>query len=170
MANTYQSLKSANLVRVDQGKSIHLYASARNLGESLMCPAAAQYLQNDVYGRPASQNTLTVHLDAACGQGSQYNAGRHIQIENMTRPYLPICSAGLRGAADLQGVGRDLIPQNLYGEGERGNMVRHYNTKNNAPWEWEAPLQTELRRGPYYFRVEQRNNLSHDSSKNNFPK
>jgi hypothetical protein len=170
MATTYQSLKSASLVRVDSGKSYHLYASARNLGESLMCPAGAQYLQNDIYGRPASQNTLPVHLDASCAQGSQYNAERHIQIENMVRPYLPICSAGLRGAGDLQGVGRDLVPQNLYGEGQRGNMVRIYNTKNNAPWEWEAGMQSAYRKDPYYFRVEQRNNFSHDATKNNFPK
>jgi hypothetical protein len=162
-ASNYQSLKSANLVRVDVGKSEHLYAARQNLGESLMCPAGAQYLMHDIYGRPASQNTLSVNLDASCGQGSQYNAQRHIQIENMERPYLPICAAGLRGAADFMGVGRDLIPQNLYGEGERGNMVRHYNTKNNAPWDWQ--VSKESMQPYYYWRVEQPFTFSHDASK-----
>lgn len=164
MANNYQTLKSANLVRVDQGKSINLYAARQNLGEVLMCPASAQVLQHDIYGRPASQNTLTVNLDASCATGSQYPAPRQIQIENQNRPYLPICEAGLRGSADFQGTGRDLIPQNLYGEGERGNMVRHYNTQNNAPWEWEASQQRELQQPYYYFRKHQPMDFSHDAT------
>ena len=81
MAAPYQSLKSANLARVDAGKSYNLYASRENLGQTLLCPASAQQLQHDVYGRPANQNTLSVNLDASCGQGTQFNAMRHIQRE-----------------------------------------------------------------------------------------
>lgn len=168
MANTYQSLKSSNIVRIDTGKAFHLYAARNNLGESLMCPASAQKLQNDVYGRPATQNTLTVNLDASCAQGTPYDATRHIQIENMNRPYLPICTAGLRGAGDFMGVGRDLLSQDLYGTGHRGDMVRIYNTRNNAPWEWETPVALEPQNRNYYWRVEQQWNGSHDASISTF--
>ena len=160
MPAPYQSLKSANLARVDAGKSYNLYASRENLGQTLLCPASAQQLQHDVYGRPANQNTLSVNLDASCGQGTQFNAMRHIQRENMERPYLPVCAAGNRGAADFMGVGRDIIPQNLYGEGQRGNMIRHYNTQNDAPWENQVNQPSQ-----YYWRIEQPYSYSHDSTK-----
>jgi len=156
-----QSLKSSNLVRVDAGKSYNLFGARQNQGESLMCPAGAQYIQHDIYGRPAGQNTLPVNLDSSCAMGSQYPLGRYLQVENNARPILPICTAGLRGAGDLMGVGRDLIPQNLYQEGARGNMVRQYNTLNNATPEWE-PNNAET---PYYDRYHQPYTFSHDSTK-----
>lgn len=156
-----QTLKSGLVTRIDTGKSYNLYGARQNLGESLMCPAGAQYLQHDVYGRPANQNTLTVNLDAACAQGTQYPTARYLQVENNSRPYMPICTAGLRGAADFQGTGRDLIPQNLYAEGNRGNMVRQYSTRNNAPPEWSNSLNT----GAYHDRIWQQYDFSHDSSK-----
>jgi hypothetical protein len=162
MSGTIQTLKSSNHIRVDQGKAHHLAAARFNLGEPLLCAASAQNLQHDIYGRPASQNTLTVNLDASCGQLSQYPASRHIAIENQTRPYLPICTAGLRGAGDLAGYGRDLMPQDLYGEGNRGNFVRHYSTANNSPYEWEKNASP-----PQYYshRKEQPFTFSHDASK-----
>lgn len=169
-----QTLKSVNLVRVDQGKSQHLYASRQNLGEVDMCPASAHHIQHDIYGRPASQNTIglseknTQGLDASCGINSQFSTIRHIQRENMERPYIPICSAGLRGAADLMGVGRDIIPQDLYGTGHRGNMIRHYNTKNNAPW--DTPQALELSYPNHHSRLEQPYDFSHDASKSAYYK
>ena len=78
----------------------------------------------------------------------------------MERPYLPVCAAGNRGAGDFMGVGRDIIPQNLYGEGQRGNMVRHYNTQNDAPWSTEVNQPSQ-----YYWRIEQPYSYSHDSTK-----
>lgn len=159
MPSNIQSLKSANLVRVDVGKSENLYAASRELGEPMMCPASAQKLQHDIYGRPASQNTLNIMTDASCGSLSSMNAERHIQRENNERPYLPICSAGMRGVGDLMGMGRDLTPQNLYGEGHRGDFVRHYNTRNNAPWD---PAVEHFK---YYNRIEQPSSLSMDSTK-----
>jgi hypothetical protein len=160
-----QSLKAALLYRVDVGKSNNLYAARQNLGEGLMCPASAQVIQHDIYGRPASQNTLPVNLDASCATQSQFPAYRQIQRENMERPYLAICTAGLRGAADFMGVGRDLIPQNLYGEGERGNMAKHYNNANNSPPEWEAAYQTELRHPRYNQNRVQPFTFTHEASK-----
>ncbi len=154
------TLKSANLVRIDAGRSKTLYSASRTLGESLMCPASAQELQNDIYGRPASQQTLPVNLDAACAQGTMYPAYRQIAIENQNRPYIPICSSGSRQGGDLLGVGRNLIPQDLYGFGRQGDMVRQYSTPNNAPWDLPAP-----RRENYHWRMTAPSTLTHDSSK-----
>lgn len=155
-----QTLKSSNLVRVDAGRSTTLYSASRSLGESLMCPASAHELQNDVYGRPASQQTLPVNLDASCAQGSMYPSYRMIAVENQNRPYIPICAAGMRGGGDLMGVGRNLMAQDLYGFGRQGDMVRTYPTANNAPWDLPEP-----KRANYYFRNEQPSTLTHDSTK-----
>jgi len=155
-----QTLKSASLVRVDTGRSTTLYSSSRSLGESLMCPASAQELQNDVYGRPASQQTLPVNLDASCAQGTMYPAHRMIAIENQNRPYVPICAAGMRGGGDLMGVGRNLISQDLYGFGRQADFVRHYPSPNNAPWDVPPPKKPN-----YYWRNEQPSTLSHDSTR-----
>jgi hypothetical protein len=154
-----QTLKSSNIVRVDAGRSTTLYSASRSLGESLMCPASAQELQNDVYGRPASQQTLPVNLDASCAQGTMYPAYRMIAVENQNRPYIPICAAGMRGGGDLMGVGRNLMAQDLYGFGRQGDMVRQYPTPNNAPW--DLP---EAKRANYYFRKEQPSTYTHDST------
>lgn len=153
-----QTLKASNLVRVDAGRSKVLYSASRTLGESLMCPASAQDLQNDVYGRPASQQTLPVNLDASCAQGSMYPARRMISVENQNRPYIPICAAGMRGG-DTMGVGRNLMAQDLYGFGRQGDMVRQYPTANNAPWDLPEP-----KRPNYYFRNSQPSTLTHDST------
>ena len=140
-----QTLKSAldSRVRIDQ--SFKLGSQRQNLGEGLMCPAGSGDIAFDIYGRPASQKTLLLN-DAACSNYTEWSSARRIQVENNERPYLPICAAGLRGAGDFMGVGRDIIPQNMYGEGPAGNMVRHYRTPNNAP-----PSQGPQKpRVPYY--------------------
>jgi hypothetical protein len=129
------------------------------LGESLMCPASAQNLQNDIYGRPASQQTLPVNLDASCAQGSMFPAYRQIAIENQNRPYIPVCAAGMRGGGDMMGVGRDLVPQDLYGFGRGGDFVKDYPTANNAPWDNPQPAQPN-----YYRRMEQPFSLTHDAT------
>lgn len=127
-----QTLKSAldSRVRLDQAQ--RLGSQRQNLGEGLMCPAGSGDLQNDVYGRPVTQNTLLLN-DSACSNYTEFSAQRRIEIENLERPYIPICAAGNRGAADFQGDGRDLIPENLYGEGYRGSFIRTYNTPDNSP-------------------------------------
>ena len=162
---SHSTLKSANLVRVDTGRSTTLYSAARSLGESLMCPASAQDLQNDIYGRPATQNTLPVNLDASCAQGTLFPAYRQIAIENQARPYVPICAAGMRGGGDTMGVGRDLVPQDLYGFGRSGDFVRQYNTANNAPWDKPQP-----ERPNYYRRMEQPFSFTHDATQSAYYK
>jgi len=156
---SHSTLKSANLVRVDVGRSTTLYSAARSLGESLMCPASAQLLQNDIYGRPATQNTLPLNLDASCAQGSLFPATRQIAIENQVRPYVPICAAGMRGGGDTMGVGRDLVPQDIYGFGRSGDFVRQYDTANNAPWDPPQAPQPNYNR-----RMEQPFSFTHDSA------
>ena len=160
-----QTLKSSNLVRVDAGRSTTLYSASRTLGESLMCPASAQELQNDVYGRPASQQTLPVNLDASCAMGTMYPSYRQIAIENQNRPYIPICASGMRGGGDMMGVGRNLLPQDLYGFGRQGDMVRQYPTANNAPWDLPEPARPN-----YYFRKTQPSSLTMDSTKSAYYK
>lgn len=154
-----QSLKSALDARVRIDQASRLGSQRQNLGEGLMCPAGAGDIAFDVYGRPAPQTTL--HLaDSACSNYTRWSAGRRIQVENLERPYLPICAAGLRGAADFMGRGRDNLPQNLYGTGYQGNMVRHYDTPNNMPWS-EGPRGPNL---PYYQKKIQPFTYSMDAS------
>ena len=158
---TTQTLKSALDSRVRLDQASRLGSQRQNLGEGLMCVAGAGDIANDVYGRPVSQKTLLLN-DSACSQYTEWSAARRIEVENNERPYLPVCAAGLRGAADWMGVGRDLIPQNLYGEGYQGNMIRHYDTANNAPWD-SGPVGPNA---PYYFKKIQPFSYSMDASSN----
>ena len=147
-----QSLKAAMQSRVVQAQSERLGSQRQNLGEGLTCPAGSGNIHHDIYGRPVTQNTLDLR-DSAC---SHYliNASEYMQYETNHRPHLPICAAGLRGASDMMGVGRDLIPQNLYNSGYnpalpadkqdlgtfRGDFERTYGTPNNAPPQQRWPL------------------------------
>ncbi len=147
-----QSLKAAMQSRVVQAQSERLGSQRQNLGEGLTCPAGSGNIHHDIYGRPVTQNTLDLR-DSAC---SHYliNASEYMQYETNHRPHLPICAAGLRGASDMMGVGRDLIPQNLYNSGYnpalpadkqdlgnfRGDFERTYGTPNNAPPQHKWPL------------------------------
>lgn len=159
VSNT-QSLKSALGSRVRNDQAERLGSQRQNLGEGLMCPAGSGDIAFDIYGRPASQNTL--HLaDASCSHYTEFSAARRIEVENNERPYLPICAAGLRGAGDFMGVGRDVLPQNLYGEGYQGNMVRHYPTANNM--QWDSPTGPRV---PFYQRQIQPFSFSMDATRN----
>jgi hypothetical protein len=124
-----------------------------------MCPAGSGDIQFDVYGRPADQNTLLLN-DSACSNYTKWSAARRIQVENLERPYLPVCAAGLRGAADYMGVGRDIMPQNLYGSGYAADFVRHYNTSNGMP----ASEGNQGPNPPYYQKQIQPFSYSMDGS------
>jgi len=158
-SNTTQSLKSALDARVRIDQSERLGSQRQNLGEGLMCPAGSGDIAFDIYGRPADQNTLFLN-DSACSHYTKWSSARRIEVENLERPYLPICAAGLRGAADYMGKGRDNLPQNLYGEGYRGNMVRHYPTATNMPWS-EGPQGPNP---PFYQKQVQPFTFSHDAT------
>lgn len=159
MAGSTQTLKSAidSRVRVDQ--SSRLGSQRQNLGEGLMCPASSGDIAFDIYGRPSDQNTLRL-ADSSCSNYTKWSSARRIEVENLERPYLPVCAAGLRGASDMMGKGRDLHPQNLYGSGYRGNFVRHYPTANNLPWS-EGPDGPSK---PYYHKPIQPFTFSHDAT------
>jgi hypothetical protein len=122
-----QTIKSAQQPRVQVG-IVQNQAGAREARHyTALCGASQPDLQNDVYGRPVNTNTLDMR-----GGGPECNAyapysqslSDHITRENLERPYIQIAPEGARGAADLQGVGRDVTPQDLYGTGNRGNFVR----------------------------------------------
>lgn len=153
-----QTLKSALDARVNIGQSERLGSQRQNLGEGLMCPAGSGDIAFDIYGRPADQNTLLLN-DSACSHYTKWSAARRLEVENQERPYMPICAAGLRGAADYMGVGRDNLPQNLYGEGYQGNMVRHYATATNMP-----PDGPSMPNPPYYQKQIQPFTYSHDAT------
>lgn len=161
MSGSTQTLKSALDGRVRLDQASRLGSQRNDLGEGLMCPAGSGDIGFDIYGRPANQKTLLLN-DSACSNYTEWSAMRRIEVENMERPYLPICAAGIRGAADWMGKGRDLLPQNLYGEGYQGNMVRHYNTANNAPW-YEGPQGPDM---PYYQKPIQPFSFSMDATSN----
>ena len=147
-----QTLKATLQSRVINAQTERLSSQRQNLGEGLTCPAGSGNIHHDVYGRPVTQNTLDLR-DSAC---SHYliDAAEFMQYETNHRPHLPICAAGLRGASDMAGWGRDIISQNLYNEGYnpalgddqnlgdfRGNFERTFSTPNNATPEqkWPAP-------------------------------
>lgn len=132
--STTQTLKSALQTRVRVDRADRLGSQRQNLGEGMMCPAGAQSIAFDIFGRPVNQNTLLLN-DSACSNYTIFSAERRIEVENMERPYIPICAAGNRGASDFMGMARDNLPQNLYGDGYSGNFVRNYPTANNSPWE-----------------------------------
>jgi hypothetical protein len=142
-------------------KTERLSSQRFNLGEGLMCPAGSGDIAFDIYGRVVSQNTLLLN-DSACSQYTDWSASRRIGVENNERPYLPICRAGSRGGGDPMGVGRDIQQQNLYGEGYQGNMIRHYPTANNTPFD-ERPQDPTP---PYSHKMVQPFNFSHDSTAN----
>lgn len=154
-----QTLKSALDARVRVDQATRLGSQRQDLGEGLMCPASAGDIAHDVYGRPVSQKSLLLN-DSACSHYTEFSAQRRLGVENMERPYIPVCAAGLRGAADFMGKGRDQLPQNLYGTGYDGNMVRHYPTANNGPWH-EAPA---CNRPGYYHKKIQPWTGSHDAT------
>ncbi len=147
-----QTLKATLKSRVINAQTERLSSQRQNLGEGLTCPAGSGNIHHDVYGRPVTQNTLDLR-DSAC---SHYliDASEFMQYETNHRPHLPICAAGLRGASDMAGWGRDLLPQNLYNEGYnpalgddqdlgdfRGNFERTFSTPNNATPDpkWPSP-------------------------------
>ena len=147
-----QTLKASLQSRVINAQTERLSSQRQNLGEGLPCPAGSGNIHHDVYGRPVTQNTLVLR-DSACSH-FLIDAAEYMQYETNLRPHLPICAAGLRGASDMAGWGRDIIPQNLYNSGYnpslspdqqdlgnfRGNFERTYGTPNNAPPQAKWPL------------------------------
>lgn len=122
-----QTLKSAAQPRVNVGVSNN-QAGARIAGHyTALCGSSNPDLMNDVYGRAVPNLTLDMRGAPECdaymppGQSSM----NHITRENLERPYVAISPEGSRGAGDLMGVGRDVMPQDLYGTGLRGNFVRY---------------------------------------------
>ena len=154
-----QTLKAAaeSRVRTDYTS---WHAAGRTQGHFYdTCPSSGHHLMNDVYGRPVNQNTLDMR-DAACNPHAPnpQTAHNHMQRENNERPYLPIAASGMRGAADFMGKSRDLIPQDLYGAGNRGNFVRHGYCGNHLPKPPAVVPQTYAER-----RVQSNRPPSHDT-------
>ena len=122
-----QTLKSASQTRVNVGVSQNS-AGARMAGHyGALCGAGDPDLQNDIFGRPVGHLGVDMRGSPQCdafmppGQSSM----NHITRENLERPYIAIAPEGARGGGDLMGVSRNTMPQDLYGNGMRGNFIRH---------------------------------------------
>jgi len=122
-------------VRPDQAQR---EASERyNLGNSSFCAAGSGSLNFDIYGRPASQNTLRV-MDSDCSNCTEWSANKLMYYETngpANRPHLSIADPGNGcvgfgvGNGDLMSKGRDLIPNQLYD----GSMNTFINPAQVAP-------------------------------------
>ncbi len=124
-----QTLKSALQSRVSTGQAQRLGSQRQDLGEGMMCPAGAGRIAHDIYMRPVSQNTLRLE-DSACSNYTEFSAARRIAVENLERPALWVCAAGLNGS-DPQGTGRNFMPEGIYDGSKRGAFVRHYSSRAN---------------------------------------
>lgn len=123
-----QTLKSAIQPRINTGIVIDQAAARQNGHFTALCGASQPDLQNDIYGRPVGSLGVDMRGGGAeCNAYAPYgqSLSDHITRENLERPYMQINSEGDRGNGDLMGKGRQFIPQDLYGTGNRGNFVRH---------------------------------------------
>jgi hypothetical protein len=127
------TLKSASQPRVNLGVSMN-QAGARMAGHySALCSTGNPDLQNDIFGRPVGSLGVDMRGAPECDvyMPSGQSSMNHITRENLERPYVAIAPEGARGTGDLMGKGRQTMPQDLYGEGLRGNFIR-----------WNAPSLT----------------------------
>lgn len=133
--STQNSLKAATSSRVITGRASILGHARFMSGHPEYCPAGAGNINVDVYGRPVNVNSNNIHRDASCSHFI-WPAKRIIDIETANRPMTDISASGVRGGGDFMGVGRDIMPMDLYDEGTgRGNFVQ------NAPWNDSNSLQ-----------------------------
>ena len=145
MGTNVQSLKAAMASRVVPAQSTRIGSQVQNLGEGLTCPAGSGDINFDIYGRPATKNTLDLR-DSACSQYTGITAARFMQYETNHRPHVPICAAGLRGASDMMGVGRDVIPRNIYETGFTPFHRSYPMNPNNAPPQGPYPQPFKYQR------------------------
>lgn len=130
-----QSLKSVAQARVNVGITIN-QAGARSAGHfDALCGAGDVQLQNDIFGRNVGQMGVDMRGAPQCNSVMPFGqtVTGHIVRENNERPYVQIGPIGDLGGGDLMGVGRDRMPQDIYGTGNRGNFVRHGLVGNLIP-------------------------------------
>lgn len=157
MSSAYNGLKSAIDGRVNISTAQKIGSERTNGGHGCNCAAGSGHLQWDIYGRPATQNTLNVS-DANCSKYTEFDHNRRIQVESVERPYIPICRAGRPG--DGMGVGRDVNPRDVYGtDCGRGHFHRDYPNSNRPPTRRPPPSVSHHK--PYYYG---RNDMSMDAT------
>jgi hypothetical protein len=139
------NLKSVQQGRVIVANAIKNGSERQDLGHGEFCPAGAQSLYFDVYNRPVNQNTLDMR-NASCSNYDDTTASNFMAWENYHRPYIPLCASGLRGG-DTLGVGRDLFPSNVYGEGAH-DFVRLYKGPTDRARDGPTPPNVYRRQIP----------------------
>ena len=128
MSHTIQDMKAATTTRVDVGQANKLYSESRNLPQPAMCPAGAQNLNYDIYGRPVGIAHQGVLLNDSSCSDYVYPSYKRILHESAERPYIATAPAGLRGGGDTMfgRSARDHMPRQLYSASDRGDFVRHF--------------------------------------------
>jgi len=124
-------MKSSQEDRVRIDRAVREYAARYNTGEGIFCPAGSGDINYDIYGRPANMKTINVN-DASCSNYTGIDAVRYMSYENNQRPYTPVSGAGSRGYGDTMRVGRNIFPQQLYGE-ENAQFHQYFPSPNNGP-------------------------------------
>lgn len=116
------TLKPAQSARVRTDQAFRNYTDVYMGGHAEFCPASTgDHDMHDEYGRLVSANTLHNRSEPSCHHHF-LPLHRRLEIENNDRPYIPLCSAGGRGA-DFMGTGRQYHPTNIYGP-SRGGFAR----------------------------------------------
>lgn len=129
--SSMQSLKSVNSARVNIAQAHRLHSERENLGQGHMAPASPRNL-HDIYGRPINASTQQRLYDAATAMYNKYNLQAFMNAELAQRAYNPISASGLNGVGDFMGVGRDVMPQGIYGDvSGSGNFHRTSTYPNN---------------------------------------
>src|SRR5207253_5501467 len=107
-----QTLKSAIQPRVNVGVTENQAGARMNGLFPALCPSAATFLQNDIYGRNVGHLGVNMAGAPECNvympPGQNYRD--RIIRENLERPYVQVGIPGTLGAGDLMGRGRDVMP------------------------------------------------------------
>ena len=139
---SYMAVASSDRVRYD--RAINAYHTQRDTGNPILCPAGAQNINYDEFGRGANINTLQVNRDGACGNYT-YTASDHIQFENNNRPDVNRFIRLHRQYASDDATGRrmDQIPRNLYDPQNKTYHSQYYRNSEYAPL-YKTALQSRI--------------------------
>lgn len=140
--------KTVATPKVDPGIAIDR-GTARDFSPAT-CPAAAQRINYDIYGRPVGIPWQGILLNNAACSGCVYPVSTLIAHEDALRPYVsigpyPIAAPGanydtMSGAS----VARAVMPRNVYGTGNRGNFNQNFHTSRGNVAVERMPQDTAL--------------------------
>jgi hypothetical protein len=121
-------MKSVITTRVNPSQAERMYADSRIIGNTMMCPAGAPYLNFDEYFRPmGGAGKRNLKLDDASCSSLVYSVKQKLGHENTERPILGPCNPGDRMGGDfLYGNARSNMMFNIYKDNKNGHFVSAY--------------------------------------------